>query len=186
MFIMYGRVCECVCVCTSTYKYVCMYVQCIFIYIRAWRKSRAGIDRQEMTQTRAADFHSTDCRIWLTRPSGQPATIYVYTPRIPMVAAAASVHIIICVRIIAPAHMRHFHNRRRRRVYGRSSVMLTMYVYNVMVLSLLSLFDMLDMFDPAASRCDVVVRWFLTGVTPGRRGRFDFSETVRFLMGRHR
>lgn len=29
---------------------------------------RAGIDRQEMTQTRAVDFHSTHCRIWITGP----------------------------------------------------------------------------------------------------------------------
>ncbi|KAF0767912.1 Uncharacterized protein FWK35_00009046 [Aphis craccivora] len=28
-----------------------------------------------MTQTRAVDFHSTHCRIWITGPSGQPATI---------------------------------------------------------------------------------------------------------------
>lgn len=32
------------------------------------RKLRAGIDRQEMTQTRAVDFHSTHCRIWITGP----------------------------------------------------------------------------------------------------------------------
>jgi len=34
----------------------------------AERKLRAGIDRQEMTQTREIDFHSTHCRIWITRP----------------------------------------------------------------------------------------------------------------------
>uniref|UniRef100_A0A2S2NF91 Uncharacterized protein n=1 Tax=Schizaphis graminum TaxID=13262 RepID=A0A2S2NF91_SCHGA len=67
----------------------------------AERKLRAGIDRQEMTQTRAVDFHSTRCRIWITRPSGQPATIIhthiiIYSIiRAHSIGGGGSVHTII-------------------------------------------------------------------------------------------
>lgn len=68
----------CVCKCCI---FICVYFFFFFIHIRilyAERKSRAGFDRQEMTQRLAVDFHSMRRRIWITRPSGQRRRIYVH------------------------------------------------------------------------------------------------------------
>lgn len=45
--------------------------------VRTKREScaRELTDRKWLRRA-AVDFHSTHCRIWITRPSGQPATIY--------------------------------------------------------------------------------------------------------------
>lgn len=102
-----------VCVC----NYVRMYVQRIFIYIRAERKSRAGIDRQEMTQTRRGRFSFNALPHMDNQGLGSTGN-YIRVHAHSNGGGIGSYYYLYT--LLRRRIMRHFHNRRRR-VYARLS-----------------------------------------------------------------